>query len=230
MEGPRGVSLFTHETLHDLVSTHGYWVIALIVGLESMGIPLPGETILVLAAIYAAADANMSIWLVIAAATVGSILGDNLGYWIGKRYAYALLVRYGRHIGMSASRIKVGQYLFDKHGGKVVFLGRFVALLRILAAFLAGVNRMRWRAFLVANAAGAIVWASTFGLGGYFFGKFLFQLQAGLSAAIFTVALAAFFGIGYLIHRYEQRLTAAAEQALPGPLEGVLTHEKASRQ
>jgi membrane protein DedA with SNARE-associated domain len=224
------VSLFTHETLHGLVSTHGYWVVALIVGLESMGIPLPGETILVLAAIYAAADSNLSIWLVIAAAAIGSIIGDNLGYWIGKRYAYALLVRYGRHIGMSASRIKVGQYLFDKHGGKVVFLGRFVALLRILAAFLAGVNRMRWRAFLVANAAGAIVWASTFGFGGYFFGKFLFRLQAGLSAVIFTIALAAFFGVGYLIHRYEHRLTAAAERALPGPLEGVLTQDKASRQ
>ena len=224
------MSLFTHETLHGLVSTHGYWVVALIVGLESMGIPLPGETILVLAAIYAAADANLNIWLVIAAATLGSIVGDNLGYWIGKRYAYALLVRYGRHIGMSASRIKVGQYLFDRHGAKVVFLGRFIALLRILAAFLAGVNRMRWHAFLVANAAGAIVWASTFGFGGYFFGKFLFRLQAGLSAVIFTIALAAFFGIGYLIHRYEHRLTAAAEQALPGPLEGVLTHDKASRR
>ena len=193
-----------------------------------MGIPLPGETILVLASIYAAADGNLNIWLVIAAATVGSIIGDNLGYWIGKRYAYALLVRYGRHIGMSASRIKAGQYLFDRHGSKVVFLGRFIALLRILAAFLAGVNRMRWRAFLIANAAGAIVWASTFGFGGYFFGKFLFRLQAGLSAVIFTIALAAFFGIGYLIHRYEHRLTAAAEEALPGPLEGVLTHNKAS--
>ena len=146
--------MFSHEALQNLVSAHGYWVIALIVGLESMGIPLPGETILVLAAIYAAADPTFNIWLVIGAAAVGSIMGDNLGYWIGKRYAYALLVRYGRHIGMSAPRIKLGQYLFREHGGMVVFLGRFVALLRILAAFLAGVNRMRWRNFLVANAAG----------------------------------------------------------------------------
>src|ERR1700730_9427205 len=154
--------------LQQLVNAHGYWVVALIVGLESMGIPLPGETILVLAAIYAAADPTLNIWLVIAAAAVGSIIGDNLGYWIGKRYAYAILVRYGRHIGMSAARIKVGQYLFRKHGAKVVFFGRFVALLRILAAFLAGVNRMPWRAFLVANAAGAVLWASAFGIGGYF--------------------------------------------------------------
>src|SRR6266702_4082777 len=117
--------------LQQLVTAHGYWAVGLIVGLESMGIPLPGETILVLAAIYAAADPTLNIWLVIAAAAVGSIIGDNLGYWIGKRYAYVLLVRYGRHIGMSAPRIKLGQYLFREHGGLVVFLGRFVALLRI---------------------------------------------------------------------------------------------------
>jgi membrane protein DedA with SNARE-associated domain len=158
-----------------------------------MGIPLPGETILVLAAIYAAGDPAFNIWVVIGAAAVGSIMGDNLGYWIGKRYAYALLVRYGRHIGMSVPRIKLGQYLFREHGGMVVFVGRFIALLRILAAYLAGVNRMRWRNFLIANAAGAILWAVTFGFGGYFFGKLL-------------------FGVGYVIHRYEDRLIAKAER------------------
>ncbi len=204
--------------LQNLVATHGYWLVALIVGLESMGIPLPGETILVLAAIYAAADPTLNIWLVIGAAALGSILGDNLGYWIGKRYAYALLVRYGRHIGMSAPRIKLGQYLFREHGGLVVFLGRFVALLRILAAFLAGVNRMQWRNFLAANAAGAILWAVTFGMGGYFFGKLLLQLHIAIAAVVFTIALAAFFGAGYLVHRYEDQLIEAAELALPGPL------------
>jgi membrane protein DedA with SNARE-associated domain len=217
--------VFSHEALQNLVSAHGYWVIALIVGLESMGIPLPGETILVLAAIYAAADPTFSIWLVIGAAAAGSIMGDNLGYWIGKRYAYALLVHYGRHIGMSAPRIKLGQYLFREHGGMVVFLGRFVALLRILAAFLAGVNRMRWGTFLVANAAGAILWAATFGFGGYFFGKFLFRLHHAVAGVVFALALAGFFGIGYLIHRYEQRLIDAAELALPGPLEGVIARK-----
>ena len=221
---------FSHEALHSLVSTHGYWVIALIVGLESMGIPLPGETILVLAAIYAAADPTLNIWVVIAAAGVGSILGDNLGYWIGKHYAYALLVRYGRHIGMSVPRIKLGQYLFREHGSMVVFLGRFVALLRILAAFLAGVNRMRWRDFLVANAAGALLWAGTFGFGGYFFGKLLFQLHGAVAGVVFTLALAAFFGTGYLIHRYEDRLIEAAELALPGPLKGVDDHDQKRHQ
>jgi membrane protein DedA with SNARE-associated domain len=213
------VSWLSKEMLQHLITTHGYWTIALIVGLESMGIPLPGETVLVLAAIYAASDPSLNIWLVIAAAAIGSIIGDNVGYWIGHRYAYAAILRYGRHMGLSESRIKVGQYLFRKHGGKVVFFGRFVALLRILAAFLAGVNRMPWRDFLIANAAGAILWASVFGVGAYYFGKLLFELHRVLASAMFILALAAFFGAGYLINRYERRLIEAAEQALPGPLE-----------
>jgi membrane protein DedA with SNARE-associated domain len=224
------VHLFSHEALQNLVSTNGYWVIALVVGLESMGIPLPGETILVLAAIYAAADPTLNIWLVIAAATVGSILGDNLGYWIGKRYAYALLVRYGRHIGMSAPRIKLGQYLFREYGAMVVFLGRFIALLRILAAFLAGVNHMPWRNFLLANAAGAILWAATFGFGGYFFGKLLFQLHGAVAGIVFAVALVGFFGVGYLIHRFEHRLIEKAERALPGPLIDAITSPRPAKK
>ncbi|HJZ31650.1 MAG TPA: DedA family protein [Hyphomicrobiaceae bacterium] len=207
------------EMLQQLIATHGYWTVALIVGLESMGIPLPGETVLVLAGIYAAVDPALNIWLVILAAAIGSIIGDNIGYWIGYRYAYAAVLRYGRHLGLSEPRIKVGQYLFRKHGGKVVFFGRFVALLRILAAFLAGVNRMPWRDFLIANAAGAFLWAGVFGLGAYHFGKLLFELHAALATAMFVVALTAFFGAGYLIVRYERRLIETAEQAMPGPLQ-----------
>ena len=156
--------------------------------------------------------------MVIAVAAFGAIVGDNVGYWLGLRYGYALLLRYGERIGMFEARIKLGQYLFLKHGAKVVFLGRFVALLRMLAAFLAGVNRMPWRAFLVANACGGIIWAAVFGIGGYFFGKLLLQLHHALAPIVFALALAAFFGCGYLVRRYEDRLTASAERALPGPL------------
>ena len=216
------MTFFTHPVLQQFIANYGYWAIALVVGIESMGVPLPGETILVLAAIYAAADPSLNIWLVIAAAAIGSIIGDNMGYFIGQRYAYALLLRYGRHIGMSTPRIKVGQYLFRKHGGKVVFFGRFIALLRILAAFLAGVNRMPWREFLAANAAGAILWASVFGIGGYCFGRLLLQLHRSLAPAVFTLAVIGFFGISYLIRRHENRLTEAAERAIPGPLESFI--------
>ena len=112
--------------LQQLVSLHGYWVVGLMVGLESLGLPLPGETILVLAAIYAATEPSFNIWVVIAVAAFGAIIGDNIGYWLGSRYGYALLLRYGGRIGMFEPRIKLGQYLFLRHGAKVVFLGRFV--------------------------------------------------------------------------------------------------------
>src|SRR5438309_12114959 len=104
------------EELQQLVSLHGYWVIGLIVGLESVGLPLPGETILVLAAIYAATEPSFNIWVVIAVAAFGAIVGDNIGYRLGSRYGYALLLRYGKRIGMFEARIKLGQYLFLQHG------------------------------------------------------------------------------------------------------------------
>ena len=211
--------------LQQLVSVHGYWVVALIVGLESMGLPLPGETVLVLAAIYAATEPSFNVWVVIAVAAFGAILGDNAGYWLGLRYGYALLLQYGSRIGMFEARIKLGQYLFLKHGAKVVFLGRFVALLRILAAFLAGVNRMPWLASLTANASGGVIWAAVFGIGGYFFGILLLQLHHALAPIVFVLALAAFFGCGYLVRRYEARLTALAERALPGPLVAAINEK-----
>jgi membrane protein DedA with SNARE-associated domain len=100
-----------------------------------------------------------------------------------------------------------GQYLFLRHGGKVVFFGRFVALLRILAAVLAGVNRMPWRAFLLANAGGAVIWATGFGLGGYLFGKVLVQLHGAVGPIAFVLATAVLFGGGLLMRRYEVRLS-----------------------
>src|SRR5215469_3509385 len=179
--------------LQQLVSAHGYWAVALIVGLESLGLPLPGETVLVLAAIYAATEPSFNIWVLIVVAAFGAIVGDNIGYWLGLRYGYALLLRYGNRIGMFEARIKLGQYLFLKHGTKVVFLGRFIALLRILAAFLAGLNRMPWRVFLMANAGGGVIWATVFGVGGYFFGKVLLQVHHALAPIVLALALAGFF-------------------------------------
>jgi len=123
--------------LQQLVSAHGYWAVALIVGLESMGLPLPGETILVLAAIYAATEPNFNVGVVIAVAAFGAIVGDNAGYWLGLRYGYAILLRYGARIGMFEARIKLGQYLFLRYGAKVVFLGR----LRRAIAHVGGVPR-----------------------------------------------------------------------------------------
>jgi len=112
-----------------------------------------------------------AVWFVIAAAAGGAIFGDNVGYWVGREFGFLLLVRYGGYVGLTDRRIKLGQYLFLHHGGKVVFFGRFVTILRAAAAILAGANCMSWPSFLVFNASGGIVWAMFYGLGAYYLGK-----------------------------------------------------------
>src|SRR5438094_9681092 len=141
-----------------------------IVGLESMGVPLPGETTLIAAALYTGATHNLSIVGVVIAASAGAIIGDNLGYLLGHWGGYRLLIRYGRFVRLSEKRIKLARYLFFRYGAEVVFFGRFTAILRTYAAFLAGTTRMPWRRFLIFNAAGGIVWATVYGGGAYLLG------------------------------------------------------------
>ena len=133
--------MLSHHELTDIIATNGYWIVVLATGLECLGLPLPGESILIAAAIYAGSSHALNIWLVIGAAAFGAILGNTIGFWIGREGGYRLLLRYGRHFGMTDDRIKPGQYLFLKHGGKIVFFGRFVAVLRVFVALFAA----NWR-------------------------------------------------------------------------------------
>jgi membrane protein DedA with SNARE-associated domain len=205
------------HALHHFLGEYGYWALALLIGLESMGIPLPGETVLIMASVHAG-DRGGNIAAVIAAAAAGAIIGDNLGYLLGRQLGFRFLLRNGQRLGFSDARIKLGQYLFMRHGTKVVFFGRFVAILRCLAAFLAGVNQMPWPRFLLANAAGAVVWASVIGLGAFLFGRAFHQIVGPTSLVIFVLAtIAVVWGFVYL-RRHEDALEAEAERALPGPL------------
>jgi len=199
-----------------LIAGHGYVLVALIVGLESMGLPLPGETTLVAAAVYAGTTHELRIALVIAAAIAGATLGDNLGYAIGRRFGYRLLLQYGHLVRINAQRVTLGQFLFARHGGKVVFFGRFVAILRALAALLAGVNCMPWRRFLFFNAAGAVMWVTLYGLAGYLLGAEIERLRGPLAwlgalAAVTSVALCLMF-----VRRHEARLQVEAGQRRHG--------------
>jgi membrane protein DedA with SNARE-associated domain len=204
-----------------LISRYGYPAIAVVVGLESMGVPLPGETMLVLSAVYAATHSDLNIAGVIAAAALGAIVGDNVGYWIGREFGYPLLLRYGRYVGLTETRIKLGQYLFLRHGGKVVFFGRFVAVLRVLAAFLAGVNRMEWKSFIAANAAGGVLWSLVYGLGAYMFGTALFHAARPVTIALVIGGLVIVFLAMRYVRSHELELERRAELALPGPLRPV---------
>lgn len=202
-----------------LLQTYGYWAVLIFVAIESTGIPFPGETMLLAAAIYAGTTHHLSLPLVIAAAATGAILGDNAGFWVGREGGFRLLRRFGRYIRLDERRLKLGQYLFQRHGGKVVFFGRFVAVLRAWAAFLAGTNAMKWDRFLFFNAAGGILWATVYGVGGYVLGDNVhrFAGPVGIVGLIIAVVLL-ILGFTFL-RRNEKRLADEAERALPGPLE-----------
>ena len=213
-----------------LLATYGYWAVLLCVTIESTGIPFPGETMLLIAAIAAGTTHQLAIPWVIVAVASGAILGDNLGFWVGREAGYGLLLRYGRSIRLDERKLKLGQYLFLKHGGKVVFFGRFVTVLRAWAAFLAGTNQMRWPSFLLFNALGGIVWASLVGLGGYFLGDNIHRLTGPVG--IGTAVLAGLISIAFLLflHRHQHRLEEEAERALPGPLDEYRKAPRGERQ
>jgi len=221
---------FGHHELQHLLSTYGYWAVMAFVGVESIGIPFPGETMLLAAAIYAGTTHQLDIWLVVAAAASGAVIGDNIGFWIGREFGYELLLRYGRYIRVDERKMKLGQYLFRRWGGAVVFFGRFVAVLRTFAALLAGVNQMGWRRFLVYNCAGGILWAGIFGSGGFLFGKAIDRLLGNAGIVILIAAVILVIVGAVLIHRNQARLEDEAERALPGPLSHHLGRKRRKRQ
>lgn len=209
----------TTANLAHLLITYGYWVVFMCVAIESTGIPFPGETMLLLAAIYAGTTHHLSISFVIVAAASGAVVGDNLGFWVGREGGYRLLRRYGRYIRLDERKLKLGQYLFQKHGGKVVFFGRFVAVLRAWAAFLAGSNRMSWKRFLLFNALGGLIWATLYGLGGYLLGNNVQRLTGPLGVITVVLAILTLLAGVIFLRRNERRLADEAERVFPGPLD-----------
>ncbi|HLW91790.1 MAG TPA: DedA family protein [Roseiarcus sp.] len=210
------MSLVHH--LHDLVHAYGYFAVFVVVCLESVGVPIPGETALVTAAIVAADPNELNIVGVVASAAAGAIVGGSIGYWLGREFGFPLILKYGPYLHLDEPRLKLGQYLFQRHGGKIVFFGRLVALLRAFAALLAGINRLSWPRFFLFNALGAIVWASLFGLGGYFLGQAFEHYARPVGVAALIVVVIGVIASSRFIAHHEQRLIAEAEAALPGPL------------
>lgn len=209
---------FFTSNLDSLLTAYGYLAVFVLVGTESIGIPLPGETMLVTAAIYAGTTHRLSIVLIIVASASGAIIGDNIGYAIGRTGGYALLRRYGPYIRLEERRLKLGQYLFRRHGSKVVFFGRFVSVLRTFAAFLAGVNVMPWRRFLLYNALGGVTWSTIYGVGAYLLGRQIVRLSRPFDIILAAAAVLVVIAAIVFLRRNEERLQAEAELAIPGPL------------
>lgn len=154
------------EWLLDLFARYGYEAVFFGVLLENAGLPVPGETVL-LAGAALSRFGRLSLPAVIATATAGAIIGDNVGFWIGRRGGRALVERYGGNVGLSRSRLKEFDRFFARHGGKTVFIARFVTGLRVFGALLAGGSTLPWSTFLFYNAAGAVVWSTTIAAAGY---------------------------------------------------------------
>jgi membrane protein DedA with SNARE-associated domain len=197
--------LFFGIDFHPLIMRHGYAVVFIVVLLEGAGSPLPGETALVLAAVYAGATGRLDIATVLLVAIAGGILGGSAGYWIGRSVSTEFLRKHGKWIGLTENRLALGRHLFQSHGGKIVFFGRFIAVLRIVAALLAGLNRYDFRRFFLFNAAGVVAWAAIMGLGGYFFGDAMTRVSGPLGAIGLGFAAAVVVGFFVVLRRQEKK-------------------------
>jgi membrane protein DedA with SNARE-associated domain len=202
------------DALISLIPTYGPWIIFGIVALESAGVPLPGETILVAAALLAATTGQISIVVVVLASAAGAIVGDGIGYMVGRRFGLPLIRRYGRYIRLDENRLLIGRYLFFRYGNVVVFFGRFVAVLRMFAALLAGANSMPAGRFFFFNITGGVCWACLFGFGTYAVGAEIYTISGTLSVISLGLFIATGFALSIFMRRNEVTLRRRAELAL----------------
>jgi membrane protein DedA with SNARE-associated domain len=201
-----------------LVHVYGLVVVAGVIGFESIGLPFPGESVLILASILAGTKHDLNIIEVVLTAAGAAVVGQMIGFVIGREFGYWLLLRYGPYVRITEGRIKLGEYLFLRHGGKIIFIARFVPFLRSLAGILAGANRMPWQQFMFANILGAVAWSSFFGFASYMLGRQVEKI-AGPMVIVIGVAAVVLIAIGAnFVARHEAQLAAEAERALPGPL------------
>jgi membrane protein DedA with SNARE-associated domain len=204
------------------ISHLGQWAYAFVfalTALQAAGVPLPGTTALIAAAVYAGTSHHLQIASLIVAAALGATVGSATGFALGWRGGWGLIRRYGRRVGLTPARIKVGRYVFATHGGKVVFFGRFITGLRTWGAFLAGANRMRPRRFLLFSTLSAILWSTANGLQYYYFGHLLDLVGTALGIVLILAGIALTIAGGLFLRRRGQSVARAAELAMPEPID-----------
>ena len=167
------LTFFSLQTLQDVLHIIGYPAVTLFILIESAGIPIPGESMLLLASFTAGLDGQLRLPWIIFWASFGAIVGDNIGFYIGRTGGRRFVERFGRFFFVKTEHLDKAATFFARHGAKTVFLGRFITFLRIWAAFLAGMNKMPWKTFLFYNALGGIVWALYISLLGFCAGRLL---------------------------------------------------------
>src|SRR5207253_393196 len=200
---------FLHNSLQlieQYMLAYGYWAVFFGVMLENAGIPVPGETILLIAG-YFASTGEFHLGLVMLIAASGAVIGDNIGFAIGHHYGRTVLLRFGRFVFLTPKRIKRMEKYFESHGNKTILVARFITGLRVFAALFAGASRMPWRVFVVYNVAGAVLWSVVITLLGYLFGQSLPLLMkwVGRSGTILLIAAIVLGLIAWRVQRYRKR-------------------------
>jgi len=198
-----------------LLHAYGYAAIVAIIALENVGLPLPGETILITSAIFAATTHELSALGIVITAAVAAFGGSVAGFMIGRYGERHFLHRFGHYLHLDERDLRLGRYLFQRFGGRVVFVARFIAVLRSLAGFLAGANAMPVKPFLIASGLGALAWSATFGFGVYALGREIEVLSARAGVVLAVVVLVAVIAGLRFLRRNRARLQIEADRAAP---------------
>jgi membrane protein DedA with SNARE-associated domain len=196
---------FLHNSLQLIehyMLLYGYWAVFFGVMLENAGVPVPGETILLIAG-YFASTGKFNIALVMVIAATGAVIGDNIGFAIGHHYGRNVLLRIGRFFFLTPKRFEHMESYFKRHGNKTILVARFITGLRVFAALLAGASKMPWRLFFIYNVTGAILWSVVITTLGYLFGQSLPLLIKWVGRSG-TIMLVAAIGIGIVIWRVQK--------------------------
>jgi len=183
--------LFLFDLIRAHLAEHGYWTVAIALLLENAGVPVPGETILLLASFLAYSEHHLSLVYIIFVATAACTAGDNLGFLIGFYGGRPLLARYSKFFRVTPETIAKGEDLFERYGAATILVARFIAGLRIVAGPLAGVLRMNWRKFVISNFVGAALWVTVITCAGYIFGKhwdMLLEVLKGVNVGLVIAA------------------------------------------
>src|ERR687889_1942853 len=193
------------DQILSLVAQYGYLIVFFGVLLESTGVPLPGETILLTAGAVAQ-QGHLYLGDAIVFGILGAVVGDQIGYWVGREGGRPFVLKWGRYLFITPERLARAEAFFSRHGGKAVFLARFFSGLRVFGALVAGISRMRWATFLIYNALGGAVWATAVILVGYFLGSSLALVERWLGRATLLLAVLVALAVGfYLAYRWAAR-------------------------
>ena len=190
------------DAIRGHLTDHGYWTVAIALMLENIGVPVPGETILLLASFLAYSEHRLSLPYIILVGVLAATFGDNVGFLIGHHGGRPLLDRYSSFFRIKPETVTRGEELFEHYGAWTILVARFIAGLRILAGPLAGVLRMHWRKFALFNFLGAALWVTTISSIGYLFGKHwekLLEVMKGINLVLFAVAIVV--GVIYWLKR-----------------------------